>query len=61
MKASKDSAIIQHYLNSLEMPAKALTDWELARLREITDIFVAQGYLSERQFEVLERIYTDKA
>lgn len=49
-----------HMLRELESPSKKLTDWELNFLESITQQFEDRGSLSERQMEVLERIYAEK-
>jgi hypothetical protein len=53
--------IIAHFFDSLEMPAKTLTEWELGFLESAKDQFDRRGALTDRQFEILERIYTEKA
>lgn len=39
---------------------KPLTEWELGFMESITDQWERTGSLSERQIEILERIYTEK-
>lgn len=43
-----------------EEPSKELTEWELGFMASVTDQFDRRGHLSERQEEILERIYAEK-
>lgn len=52
--------LVKHMLRELEMPAKRLTSWELSFLESVSDQFTSRGSLSEKQVEVLERIYAEK-
>ena len=44
-----------------EESSKPLTKWEESFMESITDQFERTGSLSERQLEILERIYAEKA
>jgi hypothetical protein len=48
-------------LEALEAPYKILNAWEQEFLENVTDQFNRNGRLSERQYQVLERIHTEKA
>ena len=52
--------LIQHFLSSLESPSKRLSPWELNFLESVSDQFSRRGDLSEKQFEILERLYSEK-
>lgn len=52
--------VIMHMLQTLEMPTRRLTAWELQFLESVSDQFTRRGSLSERQFGTLERIYAEK-
>jgi len=52
--------LIEHMINSLQMPSKRLSSWELQFLESVNDQFTDRGSLSQRQFEKLESIYTEK-
>ena len=39
---------------------KPLTDWEQSFMESVTDQFDRTGRISERQLEILERIYAEK-
>lgn len=60
VKTEQTTEIVEHFLRELEMPAKTLTEWELDFLVSIRDQFDRRGSLSEKQFEILERIYSEK-
>jgi len=46
--------------SELENPKKELTSWEEGFISSIRDQFDRRGTLSERQAEILEKIYADK-
>lgn len=56
----QQQALIEHMLSELESPSKQLTDWEENFLESVAGQYAERRYLSDRQFEVLERIYTEK-
>jgi len=47
-------------LQALESPHKDLTEWEENFLESISDQFDKRGTLSDKQFEILDRIYAEK-
>lgn len=53
-------AVIQQMLEQLETPSKVLSKWEENFLESIADQFQRSGSLSDRQFEILDRIYSEK-
>ena len=53
-------AVIEQMLQSLEAPVKELTKWEENFLESIADQFQQKGSLSDRQFEILDKIYGEK-
>ena len=57
-KAQKD--LIDHMLRALETPSKPLSSWEDGFISSISEQFTSRGSLSDRQVEILERIYTEK-
>lgn len=59
-RTPKTAENIEHFLRSLENPSKELTTWELSFLANVTDQFERTQRLSDRQFEILERIYAEK-
>ena len=52
--------LIDSLLNALETPLKDLTKWEENFLESVSDQFQRTRDLSDRQLEVLDRIYTEK-
>lgn len=59
-KTPNNAGMIDHMLRELEQPAKMLHDWEKDFLYSIRDQFNRRGWLSDRQFDVLERIYAER-
>ena len=60
MKTPKTTEMIEHMFEELKRPIKDLSEWELNFLLSISDQFDRHGTLSDKQFEILERIYTEK-
>lgn len=56
----KKRTLIQHMLTELETPAKALTKWEMGFVESVGEQFDSRGTLSEKQMEILERIYSER-
>lgn len=52
--------LIKHMLNELETPYKNMTPWEVNFYESVRAQFEERNWLSDRQFEILERIYTEK-
>jgi hypothetical protein len=52
--------LITHMLESLETPSRELTPWEVDFIASLKEQFEIRGSLSERQSEILERIYVEK-
>lgn len=52
---------IEHMLQSLEAPSRDLTKWEEDFVESVTDQFGERGELSERQVEILTKIYKEKS
>lgn len=57
-RPSKDS--LQHWFDELEHNGRGLTKWEEEFISDIKDQFTDRGTLSEKQEEILERIYANK-
>lgn len=58
-KKLKNTAI-QQWLDTLETPRHELTKWEEDFVDSVREQFQARGSLSERQIEILEKIYAEK-
>jgi hypothetical protein len=52
--------MIEHMLRELESPAKPLSKWELSFVESISEQFETRRTLSDKQFEILERIYAER-
>jgi hypothetical protein len=59
-RTPKTPEMIQQFLSELERPAKKLSEWELTFLESIREQWEERQHLTDRQFEVLERIYAEK-
>lgn len=59
-KTPKTKEIIAHFIHELESPYKPLSKWEEDFLSSISDQFDRKGTLSDKQFEILEKIYAEK-
>ena len=51
---------VAHFLSALETPSRELTKWEQSFVESLTEQFAERGRVSDRQFEILEAIYTEK-
>ena len=52
--------VIQDWIDLVNEEGRDLTKWELDFMKSITEFFKRTGFLSDKQIEILERIYTDK-
>lgn len=50
---------VVHMLRELESPSRTLTSWEEKFLESINTQWQDREWLSERQMEILERIYAE--
>ena len=57
---ANQKALVAHMLDALETPSKELTKWESDFVESVSGQFERCGSLSERQAEILERIYAEK-
>lgn len=57
---SVDTTLIEHMLSALDTPSRELTEWEETFLESVREQFEQRWRLSERQAEILERIYAEK-
>jgi len=60
METTNTPEMIQHFLDELQRPAKPLSDWESSYLISISNQFENRGRLSDKQFRILEGIYSEK-
>lgn len=60
MKTPKTKETIIYFIEELQHPYKPLTKWEEGFLVSVNDYFINRGSLTDKQFEILERIYAEK-
>jgi hypothetical protein len=60
MSSQDKVKLIQHMLECLESPSRELTKWEEGFVESVREQFLERGSLSDRQTEILERIYAEK-
>jgi hypothetical protein len=58
-KAMNDSA--QSMLDKLETPRLVLTKWEEDFISSVGEQLKEKNWISERQYEILEKIYVEKS
>ena len=56
----KERVLVSHMLTELEAPARELSNWEEAFISSLTESINGEFDLSDRQMEILKKIYTDK-
>ena len=52
--------VIRHWIDEVNTHGVNLSDWETNFMESITDQFERRNSLSDKQEEILERIYADK-
>ena len=52
--------LIDHMITTTNDEGKDLTAWELGFMESITEQWISKGFLSDRQSEILEKIYAEK-
>lgn len=57
---TRTKQIIQGWLDALENPRRELTAWEDDFVVSVEEQFNARGVISDRQEEILEKIYAEK-
>lgn len=60
MKTPKTRELVEHFIHELYEPNTKLTQWEQDFVESVSDQFDRRGTLTDKQFEVLERIYAEK-
>jgi hypothetical protein len=51
---------VEYFLDACETEARNLSKWESDFLLSLRDQFDRSGALSDKQYEILERIYVEK-
>jgi uncharacterized membrane-anchored protein len=59
-KKRRPREVIEQWIDAVNDEGRRLTDWELHFMESITNQFASSGSLSEKQEEILERIYVEK-
>ena len=57
---TKDAKVIEHWINTVNDEGVNLSKWELDFMESITEQFGTCNWISDKQEEILERIYADK-
>jgi len=57
---TKDIQIIEDWINQVNDEGRNLSKWELDFMESITDQFERKNWISDKQEEILERIYSEK-
>ncbi len=60
MMTTKQHDLARHMLESLESPSRELTKWEENFIESVAEQYQTKGWLSDRQLEILEKIYAEK-
>lgn len=56
----KQKAVIKDWIEKLQTASRGLTKWEEDFVESISEQFEERGSISERQEEILEKIYSEK-
>jgi len=57
---TKDKAVIEQWINTINEEGTNLTKWEQDFMESITEQFSIRNTVSDRQEEIIERIYAEK-
>ena len=57
---TKPKQVIKDWIEALEHPRRALTTWETDFVESVSEQFESRGSISDKQEEILERIYAEK-
>jgi len=57
---TKDASVIAGWIEQIQCHGRGLTKWEEDFLESIADQFKESGSISDRQEEILERVYSSK-
>lgn len=56
----QNKQLLDHMFDCLDSPSRELTKWESDFIESVYDQFTKSGKLSDKQFEILEKIYAEK-
>lgn len=57
---TKSSEIIEDWINTVQLSGRDLSKWEQDFMESIQDQFERKKWISDKQEEILERIYSEK-
>lgn len=57
---TNDPTVIEHWINEINNNGINLSKWETDFMESITEQFEKYKRISDKQEEIIERIYTDK-
>ena len=57
---TKDSATIENWIAIIQENEHKLSKWEADFIDSISEQFESKGWISDKQEEILERIYSEK-
>jgi hypothetical protein len=52
--------LVESMLEALEHPTTDLTKWEVGFIESLTEQWTTRQWISDRQLEILEKIYADR-
>ena len=56
----EEDELLKHMIETINGEGEDLSDWEISFMESITDQWDRKGYLSDKQKEIVERIYQYK-
>ncbi len=57
---TKDPKVIENWINTINEEGVNLSKWEISFMESVTDQFSRKNWVSEKQEEIIERIYSEK-
>lgn len=57
---TKEPKVIEHWITTVNEEGRGLSKWELDFMESITEQFEKRNSISDKQEEILERIYSEK-
>lgn len=57
---TKEPEVIKQWITTIVEEGTKLTKWELDFMESIADQFTEKNWISDKQEEILERIYSEK-
>jgi len=57
---TKDAQVIEDWINRINEEGVNLSKWEISFMESVTDQFQRRKWISDKQEDIIERIYTEK-